>query len=551
MKISGSIFFILLLLATAVNLVGIKTGFFTDDPGLYASIAKQMVYRHDYLNLYSYGRDWLDKPHFPFWMAALSFKIFGIYDWSYRIPALLFFLTGVLYTYLFAFKFYGKDLARIAVLIVLVAQHGIMSNTDVRAEPYLFSCLIAALYHLSNLKNKFTFTNFIAVAFFTACAVMTKGVFVFIAIYSSLLAELYFTKQLRQLKQAKYWLLLLLTLVFIMPEIWALYVQFDLHPEKVVFGRTNVSGIKFFFWDSQFGRFFNTGPINRQSGSKIFFLHTLLWAFAPWCFMFYLVIFKKVKQIFRHKKLVEYYTLTGSIIMLVLFSLSGFQLPFYTNILFPLFSILIVSMLFGGLTNGENKFIIVTQLVYIIALPLLVAAINLQMSANISTKTGFTAAVVLVLIAGVVYIFKSSQSRVISAICLSVVVMILVNTYIGFTLYPQLAVNKAELKAADFINKDIPSKDSVFVLQNKFNSFQFYVNRPVKLISVAVFNSLPFNRSVYCYAHQEDIDLLNSKHAQYSLIKTYTDYDHEGILAKFFSPATRAETLSKVYLISK
>ena len=551
MKISDTAFYSLLLSAVAVNLLGLNTHFFTDDPGLYASISKQMVYRNDYLNLYSYGQDWLDKPHFPFWMAALSFKIFGIYDWSYRIPALLFFFVGVFYTFLFTIKFYGKDAARLAVLILLVAQHGIMSNTDVRAEPYLFGCLVAALYHLSNLKDKVNYVELVAVAFFTACAVMTKGIFVFIAIYSGLLAELYFTGQLRLLKQTRYWLLLLLTFIFILPEIWALYMQFDLHPEKVVFGHTHVSGVRFFFWDSQFGRFFNTGPINRQSGSKVFFLHTLLWAYAPWCFMLYLAVFKILKSIYTRKLLKEYYTITGSIIMLLLFSLSGFQLPFYTNILFPLFSILIAGILVTDLSTSERRFIISTQMIYILVLPILIIAINYAMAAGLIFKAVSGIAIVLALIAGIIYIFRSVENRISSAIYVSVLVMVFANTCIGINLYPQLAANKAELQAAEFINRQAAKQGSVFVLQNKFNSFQFYVNRSVKLISMQQFDEKPFNQHSYCYAHQEDIDLLNSKQIKYKTVKSYMDYDHEGILPQFLSPATRPLTLSKVYLISK
>ncbi len=551
MKISNNTFYFLLILAVAVNLTGVGTGFFTDDPGLYASIAKQMVYRHDYINLYSYGHDWLDKPHFPFWMAALSFKILGIYDWSYRLPALLFFLMGVGYTYLFANKFYGRDAALIAVLIVLVAQHGIMSNTDVRAEPYLFGCLIAVLYHLSNLKNKPTFVDFFAVAFFTACAVMTKGIFIMIGIYGSLLAELFFTGELKQLRQAKYWLLILVTGIFITPEICALYVQFDLHPEKVIFGRTHVSGIRFFFWDSQFGRFFNTGPINRESGSKFFFLHTLLWAYAPWCFLLYLATYKRLKIIFKKRALKEYYTITGSTIMLLLFSFSGFQLPFYTNILFPLFSILIAGTLVENLSDGENRFIIITQLIYIIAFPLLLILINLQMSATMPEKIGLTVAIGISLIGGLTYVFKIRQQKIVPLLFFSVIIMVLVNGYVGIKLYPALAANKAELQAADFINKKTGKSNAVFVLQNKFNSFQFYVNRPVELISASSFGKLQVGLPAYVFVHHEDIDVLNLQHIKYTLVKTFNDYDHEGILPKFFSPITRHETLSKVYLISQ
>jgi hypothetical protein len=87
--------------------------------------------------------------------------------------------------------------------------------------------------------------------------------------------------------------MVVLILLFITPELYSLYTQFDIHPEKVVFGRTNVSGLKFFFWDSQFGRFFNTGPI-KGNGEPTFFLHTTLWPFYPGLLFFmwqYLIYF--------------------------------------------------------------------------------------------------------------------------------------------------------------------------------------------------------------------------------------------------------------------
>ena len=76
-------FYILIfVLALGVNFAGINTHFFTDDPGLYASIAKNLVYKNDFFQLFTYNRDWLDKPHFTFWCIFLSFKIFGVSVWD-------------------------------------------------------------------------------------------------------------------------------------------------------------------------------------------------------------------------------------------------------------------------------------------------------------------------------------------------------------------------------------------------------------------------------------------------------------------------------------
>eukprot|EP01037_Dinobryon_pediforme_P008389 gene8389-8476_t len=330
---------------------GINTSFFTDDQGLYASIAKNLFYKKDFLELFTYSQDWLDKPHFPFWAILLSFKLFGVSAWAYRLPALLCFCTSLLYTYLFTRKYYGWEIASTAVIILMTALHVLLSNTDVRAEPYLMAFIIGAIYHISQLDERFSVTDLLMAAVLTALALMTKGLFVIIAIYGSLIGHLLLQQRFKTLFKIKWLLLVLLTLLFIIPELYALYIQFDLHPEKIVFGKHHVSGIRWFLWDSQFGRFANNGPISRKSpGSVFFFLHTLLWAFAPWGLLFYYGVFNNVKDFLSGKKLTEYYAMSGGILLLVLFSLSRFQLPFYTNAVFPLFAIITAPFCVNKLT---------------------------------------------------------------------------------------------------------------------------------------------------------------------------------------------------------
>ena len=139
----------------------------------------------------------------------------------------------------------------------------------------------------------------------------------------------------------------ILLVLFITPELYSLWYQFDRHPEKIVFGKTNVSGIRFFLWDSQFGRFANSGPI-KGKGDPSFFLHTLLWAFLPWSILMYASLIEKIRNGVRGNSVgktgtgrpTEWYTLAGSLLTLVLFSLSKFQLPYYTNIIFPFLAIM-------------------------------------------------------------------------------------------------------------------------------------------------------------------------------------------------------------------
>jgi hypothetical protein len=50
----------------------------------------------------------------------------------------------------------ATQLAMVATLMVSTSLHIIMSNTDVRAEPYLMAFIIGAIYHISNLEKRFS-----------------------------------------------------------------------------------------------------------------------------------------------------------------------------------------------------------------------------------------------------------------------------------------------------------------------------------------------------------------------------------------------------------
>ncbi|WP_454801495.1 ArnT family glycosyltransferase [Mucilaginibacter phyllosphaerae] len=543
--------FYLLIFITAllVSFAGITTDFFTDDQGLYASIAKSMVHNHDMLQLFSYNRDWLDKPHFPFWATAISFKLFGISVWAYRLPALLFFLLGLLYTYRFARRFYTKEVALTAVLILMTAQHILLSNLDVRAEPYLMALIIGSLYHIARYNDKGTFKHLLLAAILTACAIMTKGVFVIVVIYGGLLGQFIFQKKFLQVFYGKWLLLYLLTFIFTLPEFYALYIQFDMHPEKLVFDRHNVSGIWWFLWDSQFGRFANNGPIKQKaSGDVFFFLHTLLWAFLPWCLLFYYSVYKSIKTIVQKVTLPEYYTLSGGLLLLALFSLSRFQLPFYTNILFPLFAIITAPYCFKQLSRAASAFRKMALGLFMIVLPIVIIIIHLYLKP--ATQLLFIVDVVVFgLLATLIYIkVKQPAYRLFMLTCCSV---LFANFYLNTVVFPTIASYNGQVAAGKYINQAKFAGAHVYSVRPANNIFQFYCEKPVDYIPIEELDKIPANGQAILFVSQPSLDQLNAAHAQFRIIKAFTDYPQENILPAFINSATRHKVLSKVYLISR
>lgn len=543
-------FYILLfVLALVVNCAGINVQFFTDDPGLYAAIGKNLIYKKDFFELFTYNQDWLDKPHFPFWCILASFKLFGVSVWAYRLPALLFFFTSLVYTWLFAKRYYGPVVAATAVLMLSATLHILLSNTDVRAEPYLMALIIGSIYHISRLNERYTFKHFLLAALLTACAIMTKGIFVIIAIYGALFGQLFFKRKLKGLLNFKWLVLGILTFLFILPELYALYTQFDLHPEKTVFGRQNVSGIKWFLWDSQFGRFINSGPISRvESGSKVFYLHTLLWAFAPWCLLLYYAIFKNARAIVRGIVLPEYYAFCGCLLLLVLFSLSRFQLPFYTNAVFPLFAIITAPLLVNQLCGIQERLRAASLWIFIVLLPVVVILLNyLLRPANgyffwIGIVLFGTAASMIALKV------KEAHTRVFFFACLSV---LFAGYYLNTVVFNQITPYKGEISAANYINQKPFVGADIYSVKFENNIFQFYCKRPVGFMPIDEFDKFTPKVASIFYVNQRSMDQLVETHAKFTVLKSFVTYPQENIMPKFINKTTRHDVLGHVYLITK
>lgn len=354
----------LIILAVLANAVGLIFPLTSISFGpWYGSIAKYIALNNNWSDLYLSNHDWLDKPHFPFWITAASFKIFGINSFAYMIPGFLFHLIGAVYTYkLTNYLYNNKTTSLLATLIYLTVFHLMMSSIDVRAEAYLLGQIIPATYYWLQYDRKFTWQALLLGSFFTGLGLMTKGIFVIITIVSGVFALWIYEKRLINVISPKWWLALTLSFVFATPEVVALYLQFDLHPEKIIFGHTHVSGVRWFFIDSQFGRFFGSGYIHSTNPPplhQLFFVHTFLWSFLPWTFVYPYAVYSSIRnfkiQSTENKRNIVF--LLGSFwISFVMFSVTTFQVDHYTNIIFPFAAILCAGILTPLLNKNHPIF---------------------------------------------------------------------------------------------------------------------------------------------------------------------------------------------------
>jgi len=552
---SSSLWNIVFAFSMLVYAAGLFIPIMEPDAAVYAQVSMEMHDRGDYLSIYHKGVDWLDKPHFPFWMSALSYEVFGVNTFAYKLPAIFFILLGALYTYLFAKKFYTALHGWLAVILLITAEHIIISNQDVRAEPFMTGLVIMGLYHFvstispaggggSKRQGWILAMHITLGSLATACLIMTKGLFTIIPIASGIGLALIYQKNWKAIFSLKWLVAAILIIIFMSPALYGYYLQFDKHPEKTIFGEHNVSGVKFFLWTSQWGRFTNTGPI-KGKGDITFFIHTMLWAYLPWAFAAFFAIFNKVRQLIKGITIGENYTFFGFIILFLIFSASRFQLSFYLNPLFPLISILTVAVLL----NQSGRILKIFSNIHFILSCLLVAGLILLHFTFISGFPHIDS--ILVVLAGLTLafvIFFTKQQYLKKIFFATALVVLSVNYYLNRDFYPELLNYQAESEAAYYIKENkIDAKDVVFVGEME-SVADIILHQPTKVVSIENVSANDVADKIV-FTSPEGRARINAMGLKYEIITEFDDFPVTRLTGKFLNKATRGEEVQTKYLL--
>src|SRR5450755_3801091 len=108
-RVSRGSLLVLTGLWLAIYMAGIFTPPLLDDVDtIHAEAAREMLLRHDWVTLYTNGFRYLEKAPLMYWSLAASYEVFGIHDWSTRLPLMLGFLGMVLATYLLGTYAFGE-----------------------------------------------------------------------------------------------------------------------------------------------------------------------------------------------------------------------------------------------------------------------------------------------------------------------------------------------------------------------------------------------------------------------------------------------------------
>ncbi len=335
--------FLVIISASVVYVIGWFIHVMDPDSAQYASITREMLERGDYLTFTDQGREYLDKPPLLFWLTGISFKLFGINDIAFRVPAFFATLLTLFFTFKLSTIYYDKKTGYLAVIILATVQATFLINHDVRTDTNLICWFIFSMWHLAAYLETRKTIHFVLAFTGVGLSMLAKGPIGLVAPALGIFMHLLIKKEWKKLFNPAWVLGLLIVGIVLLPMSYGLYTQFDQHPEKLVNGLRGVSGLRFFYWTQSFGRI--TGENVWKNNVGPFFLsHSTLWAFFPWSVFLVLGLIREVRTIFLHimgkAKQSEFLIFFGLFLPFMALSASSYQLPHYAFIVYPLAAII-------------------------------------------------------------------------------------------------------------------------------------------------------------------------------------------------------------------
>ncbi|MCB9047710.1 MAG: glycosyltransferase family 39 protein [Chitinophagales bacterium] len=535
------------ILLAILHISAVRVGVMDIDASQYAEISREMMESGNYLQLFDRGIDYLDKPPFLFWASALSMKIFGVGNFGFKLPSILFALFAIYATYRLARLLYDEATGRMAALVFGTCQGMFLMTNDIRTDTMLTSWVVIAIWLIKEWdvhgKLYHLLLGFGAVAF----GMMSKGPVALMVPVFCFATDWALHRQWSKFFRWQYLLGILVMALLLIPMSIGLYQQFDAQPNKIVNGLTGVSGLRFFYWSQSFGRITGESPWNNGAGIDFLFVN-MLWSFLPWVLLFIpaliIRIVELVKQKFRLQPGQEWMTTGGFILSYLALGSSHYQLPHYIFVAFPLAAIMVAVLLkdfFEGDRYGQLHAIFKPVQW---GISFLLLGVVLLLVAYVFP--GSTLWLILWIIAVAVLVFiafkKTIQPKM---FWLSVAAIMLSNFFMTNHFYHTLMnYQLGNQMAACIKEKKVATDDIIqYKMVDPLNSFHFYAQGVISRDSFAI------EPGKYVITQNSGLAKLTEKGLDYDTVTTGKCFRISELKPAFLNPDTRQAAMMDYYFL--
>ena len=536
----------------ALYLAGMFINVMEIDAAQYAAMSLEMLDTHHFLEIYYRGENYIDKPPLLFWTAALSFKLFGVSNFTYKLPSVLFTLLGLFSTYRLGKLVYNERAGFYAALTLASCQAWFLINHDVRTDTILAACTVLAIWQLAEFNHTKRNIHILLAAFGIAGAMLTKGPIGFMVPALAFASDFILKRKWSMFFLWQWILLIVLVFILLLPMLYGLYTQYDMsNGGKQTYNGVITSGLRFYFWTQSFGRLTGDSTWSNDT-DPFFFVHTFLWSFLPWSVFFILAFWKKIKEIWTNRFYLsgaqEAITFGGILFPFIAFSLSRYKLPHYIYVFFPLVAILTGAQLDrminnSSLNNGRALQIIQAILSFLLVSLALILAFFCFGLTNIFTISAGIAGVLLTIF----FVFFGS-TLVQRLVVPSFVAILTVNLLLNLFIYPNLLMYQSESVASQFV-KSSPTS-TLIGFKTRSYSLDFYYQKPVPLfIDLDELRNAYRDQTIWVFTDEGGYEMLRQSTFTIQDQRVLDNFHVTTLTPEFLNPSSRPRTVSHNYIL--
>jgi 4-amino-4-deoxy-L-arabinose transferase-like glycosyltransferase len=542
-------------LATFVYLLAIPVDIMEVDSAQYASMAREMLESGNFLQVFDRGNDYLDKPPFIFWITALCYSIFGMGEFAFKFPAILFALLGILSIYRFTRIWYTERTAVLAAIILATSQGYYHFTNDVRTDVYLTNAAIAAIWLFSEQirtnKGYYWIPAFVCVGI----GMLAKGPLGIVVPALAMGTHILLKSDWKNLFRWQWFAGLAVIALVLSPMLIGLYEQFDTQPNKIVNGRNAVSGIRFFFWEQSFGRITGENVWKNDTG-PFFFVHSFAWSFLPWTlgvigaivFLFRDLI-RNTKEFFKHQP--EWISWAGFIFPFIALSASHYKLPHYIYVVFPMASV-IAAHFFARVELKNSPFnmrwITIPQIIVLIAAWLFAAVIFTWFFPLTNPLLCLVALIGLGIF--VWALFKKFDQRLSRFLWISLASSLSINILMATWFYPTVLHYQSSSQMGTWIKTNKLSHLPIYITKVNGRALDVYAQKKVIGVESSQIDSIVIaQKEILVFTDEVGMEDLKISVNSCEILNTMSDYPATLLSLNFANPSKRESVLGKRYLI--
>lgn len=304
------------------------------DSAQYASIAREMLHSHEWLEVYEHGKTYQskgfpDKPPLLFWSSALGMMLFGESNFGFKFFSVIAALLSIYAIGKWAELLYGSSAKLPARLFFSLSIGMLLMLQDIRTDTLLISMVVCAAWQLESYLQTKKRAAFVWAFVALGLGMLAKGPLALIALAAAFGGDAFLRRDWSRIFKLEWLFGLAIVGLMLLPMLYGLYTQWGWE-----------NGVKYYLWTQSFGRV--TGEnLWANDTSSSFLLESFLWIYLPWT----LVLVPAIWSLLKRPSLLQikggWVAPSGFVLLFIAMSMSRYKLPHYIYIVLPFATLLL------------------------------------------------------------------------------------------------------------------------------------------------------------------------------------------------------------------